>query len=289
MTGKLNHLNKNSDSNDKIYMSSRNKVSHSNKCLSKFSNKFLTSPSLTDFNNKNIILVDDEQEKEEYIIKDEFKNNDISSINNINNINLYESVDLKTNKDEKTIKEEKERSDLKERVRKSRRLRHLMNKKASEKQELLRYYFFKFYRAGLFISRFKAYSQRRKSCQLIAPINMDLTQLSSKYLTKINKKELNKNEEKEKEEDSKEKLTEILQKIFYKADRRNMIILNKVFKKFYLKVKLESLKDVLDHNKDKKKKRKLKRRNTTVFLKRNDKMNYFKGEKAKSAEIEIED
>ena len=68
-----------------------------------------------------------------------------------------------------------------------------------------------------------------------------------------------------------------------------MIILNKVFKKFYLKVKLESLKDVLDHNKDKKKKKKLKRRNTTVFLKRNDKLNYFKGEKAKSAEIEIED
>ena len=291
MTGKLNHLNKNSESNDNIYMSSRNIVSHSNKCLSKFSNKFLTNASLIDFGHRNIILVDDEQEKEEYIIKDELKNNDISSINKIN---LYESVNLNTKKDEKTIKEEKERSDLKERIRKSRRLRNLMNKKASEKQELLRYYFFKFYRAGLFISRLKAYSQRRRSCQLIAPINIDLTQLSSKFITKINKKE-NKNEEKEqeedseKEEDSKEKLTEILQKIFYKVDRKNMIIKNKVFKKFYLKAKLESLKDVLDHNKDKKKKRKLKRRNTTVFLKRNDKMNYFKGEKAKSAEIEIED
>ena len=287
MTGKLNHLNKNSEINENNNMSSRNLISYSNKTLSKFKNVFSRDASLIDFSHRNIILVDDELEKDEYIIKDELK---INNISNINHINLYESVNIDTKKDEKAIKEEKERNDLKERLRKSRGLRKLMNKKASEKHELLRYYFLKFYRAGLFISRFKAYSKRRRSCQLIAPINMDLGQSSEKLLTKINKKEMNKKEEKEKEkEDSKKKLTEILEKIFYKTDRRNMIIKSKVFKKFYLKAKLESLKDVLDNIKDKKKKKKLKRRNTTFNLKIYDKLNYFKGEKAKSAEIEIED
>ena len=288
MTGKLNHLNKNLDNNENINMSSKNLISYSNKTISKFKNKFLSNASLIDFGHGNIILVDEDNEKDEYTIKDEFK---INNISNINHINLYDSVNIDTKKDEKTIKEEKERSDLKERLRKSRRLRKLMNKKASEKQELLRYYFFKFYRAGLFISRFKAYSKRRRSCQLTAPIDIDLGKISSeKLLTKIIKKELNEKEEKEKEkeEDQKQKLNEMLEKIFYKTDRRNMIIKSKIFKKFYLKAKLESLKDVLDNNKDKKKRKKLKRRNTTI-IKRNDKLNYFKRELAKSAEIEIKD
>lgn len=285
MTGKLDHLNKNSDNNENINKSSKDLITFSNKSLSKFKNKYRSNASIIDLGHRNIILVDDEKEKDEYTIKDEFK---INNISNINHINLYESVNINTKKDEKAIKEEKERSDLKERLRKSRGLRKLMNKKASEKQELLRYYFFKFYRAGLFISRFKAYSKRRRSCQLTSSINIDLSRLSSKKaLIKVSEKELNKKEKKE--EDSKEKLAEMLQKIFYKTDRRNMVIKSKVFKKFYLKAKLESLKDVLDNNKDKKKKKKLKRRNTTAILKRNDKLNYFKGERAKSAEIEIED
>ena len=254
MTGKLNHLKNNSCMNTNMNNGNLNNLS--NKSLSKFNTKFRSNASLIDFRHRKVILIDDEHDKDEYIIKEDFK------INNINNINLYESVNISKKNDEESIEKEKERNDLKERLRKSRGLRKLMNKKATEKQELLRYYFFKFYRAGLFISRFKAYSKRRRSCQLTAPINIDLVKLySKKEKKKICEKELNKKEEKERKEDLKEKIYEKLQKIFYKTDRKNMIIKNKVFKKFYLKAKLESLKDVLDNNKDKKKRKKLKRRN----------------------------
>ena len=288
MTGKLNNLNKNknSDEENNNNMSNKYVKCYSNKTLSKFRNKFSKSVSFIDYNNRNVILVDnDEHENNEHKIKGEFP-----KIEKIKNINLYESVIIGNNDDEERIKEEKERNDLKERLRKSRGLRKLMNKKASEKHEMLRYYFLKFYRAGLFISRFKAYSRKRRSCQFSAPINIDLGQLSSKEMLKIvSKKEVNKKEEKEKKEEKKENLTEMLQKIFYKTDRRNMVIISKVFKRFYLKAKLESLKDVLDNNKEKKKKKKLKRRNTTAIINRNDRMNSFKGEKAKSAEIIFED
>ena len=275
MTGKLNHLKNNSCMNTNMNNGNLNNLS--NKSLSKFNTKFRTNASLIDFRHRKVILIDDEHDKDEYIIKEDFK------INNINNINLYESVNISKKNDEESIEKEKERNDLKERLRKSRGLRKLMNKKATEKQELLRYYFFKFYRAGLFISRFKAYSKRRRSCQLTAPINIDLVKLySKKEIKKICEKE-----EKERKEVLKEKIYEKLQKIFYKTDRKNMIIKNKVFKKFYLKAKLESLKDVLDNNKDKKKRKKLKRRNTTAISKRNARINCFKA--SKSAEIEIED
>ena len=68
MTGKLNHLNKNLDNNENINMSSKNLISYSNKTISKFKNKFLSNASLIDFGHGNIILVDEDNEKDEVLI-----------------------------------------------------------------------------------------------------------------------------------------------------------------------------------------------------------------------------
>ena len=45
-----------------------------------------------------------------------------------------------------------------------------------------------------------------------------------------------------------------LEKIIFKIDRKNMIIMKTIFQKFYLKAKLESVTNIIDNDKVKKKK-----------------------------------
>ena len=54
-------------------------------------------------------------------------------------------------------------------------------------------------------------------------------------------------------------------KIIFRADRRNMIIISKCFKKYLLKAKLESLKSIIGNdNVKKKKKKKGKKKNKSM-------------------------
>ena len=172
------------------------------------------------------------------------------------------SLNIKRSPDEVLFFKENEKinrakSDLKERIKKSRGLRKLMNKKATEKQEKLRYYFFKFYRAGI-LREFKKKSQmRRRSCQLNAPINLNMIEsIIEKKEKKSKDDDALKEKEKKEKEELKLKLIKLLQKIIFKTDRRNMIVINRVFKKYYLKAKIESLHDIIETTKSQRKKKK---------------------------------
>ena len=130
-----------------------------------------------------------------------------------------------------------------------------MNKKVKEKREILRNYFFKFYRAGI-VSSFKK-ANRRKTLVFKSPINLEFVE--KPLILKENKLNKNKTVKEVKEAHQlKDKIIKILEKMIFKADRRKMIILKKKFQKFYLTSKLESLKDIIDEDKVKKKKKKKK-------------------------------
>ena len=56
-----------------------------------------------------------------------------------------------------------------------------------------------------------------------------------------------------------------MEKIIFKIDRKNMIIMKTIFQKFYLKAKLESVTNIIDNDKvKKKKKKKMKKKNKSV-------------------------
>jgi hypothetical protein len=154
------------------------------------------------------------------------------------------------------------------RLKKSRGLRKLMSKRAIEKKELLRIYFFKFYRAGI-VSQFRKI-KRRKTCQFKMPMSLELTNKILEDNQKDKQKELEVEsiaKEKREKEELKKKTIKILERIIFKEDRRYKILLKNVFQRFYLKTKLDSVKDVLERDKinNKKKKRKLKKKKTTAM------------------------
>jgi len=174
-------------------------------------------------------------------------------------------------KEEAKIEREKTQTakdEFLKRLKKSRGLRKLMSKRAIEKKELLRIYFFKFYRAGI-VSQFRKI-KRRKTCQFKTPMSLEFT---NKIL-----EENHKNKDKEFEDESiakakkekeelKEKTIKILERIIFKEDRRFKIFLKNVFQRFYLKTKLDSVINVLDSNKinNKKKKKRLKKKKSNAM------------------------
>ena len=162
-----------------------------------------------------------------------------------------EKTEEEKKKEEKTEEEKKreEELSLKERIRKSRSIRKLLVKKAKEKMDTLKHYFYRFYRAGI-ISKFRR-QQRRRSCIYNNPLSLDTV---DKLIGNNNEKLLSK-EIKEKNQ-LKEKTVKMLGKIIFKKDRDKMVILNNNFKKFYLKAKLLSIKTIIDNDKDKPKKKK---------------------------------
>ena len=124
-----------------------------------------------------------------------------------------------------------------------------MNKKAHEKQEMLRHYFYKFYRQGIY-SQFRK-AQRRRSVEFNAPLSLDIEGiLHKKEPQKVDDTftRLKQKQEKEKEE-LRQKVVKLLKRIFYKTDRRNMVILSKKFKRYYLIVRFETLKNMIAVNK----------------------------------------
>ena len=142
-----------------------------------------------------------------------------------------------------------------------------MAKKAKERLETLRVYFYKFYRAGI-ISRFRTI-HKRKTCQIKTSNKFNLDSREEQKNSILNKntlkikssKNLSKIEINEKEE-LKKKIVKALEKIIYKTDRRNMVILKKIFQRFYLKTKLESVQSIIvsDTRIRKKKKKKTKKK-----------------------------
>ena len=154
------------------------------------------------------------------------------------------------------------------RLKKSRGLRKLMSKRAIEKKELLRIYFFKFYRAGI-VSQFRKI-KRRKTCQFKMPMSFELNNKMLEDKQKDKEKELEDEsiaKEKKEKEELKKKTIRILERIIFKEDRRFKIFLKNVFQRFYLMTKLDSVKNVLDSDKsnNKKKKRRLKKKKTTAM------------------------
>ena len=194
--------------------------------------------------------------------------NDNHNINNDNEINKEKEKE-KEDKEKQEInkekeKEDKEKNELKERLKKSRGLRKLMNKKANERLELLRINFFKFYRAGI-VSQFRN-AKKRKTCHFKGNFNFGIANeiTPEERIKTQTSKALTSKALKEKEE-LKKKTLYILGKIIFRADRRNMIIISKCFKKYLLKAKLESLKSIIGNdNVKKKKKKKGKKKNKSM-------------------------
>ena len=188
-------------------------------------------------------------------------NQDVNiNANNNQNEDKKKTYDFSTNDEEE--KKKNQEKEFKNRLEKSRGLRKLLNKKAKEKKELLRDYFFKFYRAGI-ISKFRN-EKKRKSCIMRTPISLELLEKSS--LNKGNKSLLYK-EQKEKDE-LKEKTLKQMEKIFYNKARKNLMLLKKAFQTFYLRIKLDSVQNIIENDKGKKKKKKMrKKKNKTVHEK----------------------
>ena len=92
------------------------------------------------------------------------------------------------------------------------------------------------------------------------PNKQNSKEIFEKILSNQNSGKLNSIEAKEKE-DLKSKIIEIVKRIVYKADRRKIIIMKSIFRKFYLITKLESINNILnsDQAKGKKKKKKKKK------------------------------
>ena len=219
--------------------------------------------------------------------KDKSENSELPEINNFsfisekmsenenenNNVNIETEkskkiatlIEEKKPEEKKEIEEEREKKEKKKRLQKSRGLRRLMAKKANERLETLRVNFYKFYRAGI-VSKFRSV-KKRKTCQVEGSVKFKLDSRDEPDDIIINKKSrmystknLTKKEIDEKDE-LKEKIVKVLEKILFKADRRNMIILKKIFQKFYLKTKLESVQSIITNDKArKKKKRKIKKK-----------------------------
>ena len=128
---------------------------------------------------------------------------------------------------------------------KARNLRKLMMKKEKEKQEQLRFYFLKFHSNGmLFQLKKNAKINLSTKNVLVYPnlnnVSLDLEPSKSeiKELTYVDKKLIEKQIEKEK---ILKKRIELLNTLFYKLDRQNMIVKKKIFEKWNLRAKILSL------------------------------------------------
>ena len=186
-----------------------------------------------------------------------------NSINNNPNSILGKKTDSKDSdfenifNDDKKMEEEtnkKEEVERKKRLKKARSLRRILVKKAKEKKEILKNAFFRFYRIVIF-ARFRSEKMKRT----FVPNKQNSKEIFEKILSNQNSGKLNSIEAKEKE-DLKSKIIEIVKRIVYKADRRKRIIMKRIFRKFYLIKKLESINNILDSYQAKGKKKKKKKK-----------------------------
>ena len=210
---------------------------------------------------------DNVNDKNNEIIKKNDNDNDKDTNNEIIKKNDNDINNEVTKKNDDDINKEEEKK-LKQRLRKSRSLRRILIKKAREKKEILKTYFYRFYQAGI-IAKFKK-QKRRKSCIINSNFNLNLS--SQILINKSDNKLMSMAIDEKKELDKlKEKMRSALLKLVYKKDRKNAIIMKKSLQKFYLKAKYESVKNIIDKDKDKdkdkskkKKKKKHKKKDDNV-------------------------
>ena len=274
MTGKLNHLRKKQESENKTKDENNKEFNFDNipeiseiTLQSKDSNK-IEKKSVQDLPENNKIETKNTLES-----PDNNKNEIQKKDNPVKKVTFKEELmeNENPNKTSENNEEDKVKKALQERLKKSRGLRKLMNKKALEKQEMLRQYFYKFYRQGIYTHIRRA--QRRRSVELKASINLNNIEglLGKKEPQKVDDTftRLKQKQEKEKEE-LKQKVVKLLKKIFYKTDRRNMVLLSKVFKRYYLIVRFEALKNMIAINKvhklGKKKRKKSHKKNNSISV-----------------------
>ena len=248
-----------------------NRKTNSSMCLPK------TTKILPKILNQSQINEDKEKEKNKTENKSDSNIENINNNNLINNtINNINPINQETNLNDNNIKKEESDANNKvKRVEKARGLRRLLSRKVKEKKEVLREYFYKFYRAGI-ISKMRSVRRLTKSyIQKNNPgnklINIEnFIKKEDKSLNLFYKKSKSFMIEKEKEnEELKLKKKEILSKIFFKIDRNNVKVIRNFFEKYYLRAKLESFgTDILPKKKKKKKKKK-----KTVNKKENEQIN----------------
>ena len=199
-------------------------------------------------------------------------NNITNNIENNNNSTNNNEDETKKNETYNKIskKNSNELDEFRERLKKSRGLRRLMNKKAKERLEILRKYFYKFYQAGIFSQIRK--TRKRKSCIFQPGFSLELTREKfglRSSLSSDKTRQLSSKAYKEKEE-LKTKTCKVLEKIIFKTDRKNMIILKNAFHKYQLKAKLDALQNIIDtdksknNKKKKKKKKKIKKKEDSI-------------------------
>ena len=220
--------------------------------------------------SQSLIRVSSLNKSEENIqTKKENKINNISRINpenNTNNTTINNNINIITNKQEN--KKEKLKEELEEqvkRVEKARGLRKLLSRRAKEKNEKLRIYFYKSYRAGVF-SKMRSvrkatntYMSRNSVIEENNDKNNDGKEeeedLSLKFFRAKSKSViLQHNKE---IEELKLKRKRLLESIIFKTDRHNVKVLKNIFEKYYLRSKVLSFNNDINIKKKKKKKKKI--------------------------------
>ena len=310
----LKKIKRNKELRDLFYNKIRERQNYIHKCFTRFYYKGL----MFYMKNKNKANNKTSEEPVNNPNISEPINNPISSesVNNSpTNTQKFELKRLPTIKEEEdtnkspindTTKEEPPKAILSKSENphtRARGLRKLLNKKAKEKIELLRKYFYKFQRAGI-LSALRKGTKRASLYKQVEGIDLETafnTVMKSQTMNEIEvneesnaknfqealqkkmsdikfAEEMEKNrieeEKKKKEEEERQKeLKKIKSKkleiIFYKTDKKNKTILKKKFEVLYLKSKILSLCDLEIQNptklrKSKTLKKKKKKRNSVI-------------------------
>ena len=265
----IQKVKRNKELRDLFYNKIRERQNYLHKCFTRFYYKGL----MLYMKNKNSPQNENNSSNTNPInnVNDVNKVNENNIINTNNNVTNTNSINIISEEKPEEVEKKKENK-----YEKSRGLRRLLNKKAKEKKELLRKYFFKFYKAGVLISM----RQKAKRASLykkmegvdfetamntvvrsvsINGIEVDENSNVDDFQAALTKRREEKKCQKEKEEEARieeehvekeneELLNELkkvkekaLQILFCKLDRNNQKILKKKFDVYYLKSKVLSL------------------------------------------------
>ena len=274
----LKKIKRNKELRDLFYNKIRERQNYLHKCFTKFYYKGLMLYMKNKDSQKNLNYSENNNNNPINQITTNNNNNDekINNNNNdekINNNNIDEKINNNnTNKEEKPKETVSQPENPHGRAR---GLRKLLIKKAKEKNDLLRKYFYKFQRAGILLTlrkgtkRASLYKQIEgvdlgtafntiKRSHTMKEIDIDENSNIKNFQEALDKKmedekikeeiEKTKNEEIKKKKEEEEKKNEIkkmqekaIEILLYRADRHAKMILKKNFEIYYLKAKVMSL------------------------------------------------
>ena len=297
----LRRVKRNKELRDLFYNKIRERQNYLHKCFTRFYYKGLmlymknlNSQKATNDTTDNNNNINNNTINEISTTKNNNEENNGNTNNNLNNQNVNETQPKPENP-----------------YTKARQLRKLLNRKAKEKIELLRKYFYKFQRAGIYMALRKG-TKRASFYKQIEGVDLETAFLTVTKSVSMNEIEIDENsnaqnfqealekkreakklaKEREKnkieeeknrkiEEDKKKELNKMKQKaieiLLYKADKHNRDILKKNFEIFYLKSKVMSLKNYDIRKTRTKKGKKGKKKRQSVILNAD---NVFTGEMA---------